>query len=60
MTALAVQERFADLPPGLGNLGPFNEHLCPSGGEARLAKNTYGTHFRLLSAGSNRACHLLC
>jgi hypothetical protein len=49
----------ADLPPGLGNFGPFNEHLCPSGGKTRLAKNTYGADFHLLSAGSNRACHLL-
>jgi hypothetical protein len=27
--------------------------------EKRLAKNSYGANFRLLSAGSNRACHLL-
>jgi hypothetical protein len=41
----------ADLSPGLGNFALFNEHLCPCVGKTRLAKNTYGPDFHLLSAG---------
>src|SRR5215475_4297140 len=46
------------LPP-FGTFGPFDDHLCPSGGKTRTAKNTDGSDLHLLSAGSNRAYHLL-
>jgi len=36
----------------------MNTYVHPVG-EIRLAKNTYGSDFHLLSAGSNRAYHLL-
>jgi hypothetical protein len=49
----------ADLPPSARQFRPVNEHLCPSGGKTRPAKNTYGGDFHLLSAGSYWACHLL-
>ena len=46
-------------PPPFGTFGPFDEHFCPSGGKTRTAKNTDGSDLHLLSAGSNRAYHLL-
>src|SRR5262245_26461771 len=42
-----------------GTFGPFDEHLCSSGGKTRTAKNIDGSDLHLLSAGSNRAYHLL-
>ena len=36
----------------------MNTYVHPLG-KTRLAKNTYRADFHLLSAGSNRACHLL-
>jgi hypothetical protein len=48
-----------NFPPPFGTFGPFDEHLCPSGGKTRTAKNIDGSDLHLLSAGSNRAYHLL-
>src|SRR5262245_22122939 len=48
-----------NFPPPFGAFGPFDEHLCPSGGKTRTAKNTDGSDLHLLSAKSNRAYHLL-
>src|SRR5262245_53973307 len=48
-----------NFPSSFGTLAPFDEHLCPSGGKTRTAKNTDGSDLHLLSAGSNRAYHLL-
>ena len=57
--ALAVQERFTDVPPGLGNFGQsMNTYVHPVRTK-RLAKNTYGAHFRLLSARSKRGTSVL-
>src|SRR5215475_6504274 len=45
--------------PPFGAFGPFDEHLCSSGGKTRTAKSTDGSDLHLLSAESNRAYHLL-
>jgi len=48
-----------NFPSPFGTFGPFDEHLCPSGGKTRTAKNSDGSDLHLLSARSNRAYHLL-
>src|SRR5262245_48790905 len=48
-----------NFPSPFGTFVPFDEHLCPSGGKTRTAKNSDGSDLHLLSARSNRAYHLL-